>query len=193
ALASFCMAHGSEIVAAGSGFLPENWLLQAGSARGLTRPVRRRRSQPWLPCPPQALPELREQIAARLVQHGIAAGAANIATTYGASQAFDLLARILFPPGDPVLVEDPGYFVLFEQLRAHHVRLIPVPRRADGPDLEALEAACRAHRPRARLRRPPAALLLHADAAPQPDRLERRPGALPPYPVARRAVRLCGG
>jgi len=83
------------------------------------------------------------------VQHGIAAGAANIVTTYGASQAFDLLARILFAPGDAVLVEDPGYFILFEQLRAHHVRLIPVPRHADGPDLEALEAACRAHRPRA--------------------------------------------
>ena len=93
--------------------------------------------------------ELREQIATRLVQHGIAAGAANIITTYGASQAFDLLARILLAPGDAVLVEDPGYFVLFEQLRAHHVRLIPVPRHADGPDLAALEAACRAHRPRA--------------------------------------------
>jgi len=38
---------------------------------------------------------------------------------------------------------------LFEQLRAQHVRLIPVPRHADGPDLAALEAACRAHRPRA--------------------------------------------
>jgi DNA-binding transcriptional MocR family regulator len=149
ALASLCMAHCSDIVAAGSGFLPENWLLEAGSAGVLTRLLRGRRAQPWLPCPPQGLPELREQIAARLVQHGIAAGAANIATTYGASQAFDLLARILFAPGDPVLVEDPGYFVLFEQLRAHHVRLIPVPRRADGPDLEALEAACRAHRPRA--------------------------------------------
>jgi DNA-binding transcriptional MocR family regulator len=83
------------------------------------------------------------------VQHGIAASAANIVTTYGASQAFDLLARILFAPGDAVLVEDPGYFVLFEQLRAHHVRLVPVPRHADGPDLAALEAACRAHRPRA--------------------------------------------
>jgi DNA-binding transcriptional MocR family regulator len=149
ALASLCMAHGGDIVAAGSGFLPENWLLEAGTAGVLTRLLRRRRTQPWLPCPPQGLPELREQIAARLVQHGIAAGAANIVTTYGASQAFDLLARILFAPGDPVLVEDPGYFVLFEQLRAHHVRLIPVPRRADGPDLEALEAACRAHRPRA--------------------------------------------
>jgi DNA-binding transcriptional MocR family regulator len=138
-----------DLIAAGSGFLPENWLLEAAPAGVLTRLVRSRRAQPWLPCPPQGLTELREQIAARLVQHGIAAGAANIVTTYGASQAFDLLARILLAPGDAVLVEDPGYFVLFEQLRAHHVRLIPVPRHADGPDLAALEAAARAHRPRA--------------------------------------------
>ncbi len=40
-------------------------------------------------------------------------------------------------------------FVLFEQLRGQHVKLIPVPRTATGPDLEALESACRAHRPRA--------------------------------------------
>jgi DNA-binding transcriptional MocR family regulator len=76
-------------------------------------------------------------------------GPANLVTTFGASQAFDLLARILFAPGDSVLVEDPGYFVLFEQLRAHHVKLIPVPRRANGPDIEALETACRTQRPRA--------------------------------------------
>src|SRR5215469_18657762 len=149
ALARLCLAPSADIVAAGSGFLPENWLLETTPASVLTRLARGRRSQTFLPCPPQGLPELREQIATRLLQHGIAAGAANIVTTYGASHAFDLLARILFAPGDPVLVEDPGYFVLFEQLRAHHVRLIPVPRRADGPDLEALEAACRAHRPRA--------------------------------------------
>ena len=90
----------------------------------LTRLARGRRAQTFLPCPPQGLTELREQIATRLLQHGIAASAANIVTTYGASHAFDLLARILFAPGDTVLVEDPGYFVLFEQLRAHHVRLI---------------------------------------------------------------------
>jgi DNA-binding transcriptional MocR family regulator len=149
ALARLCLAPSADIVAAGSGFLPENWLLEAVSSSVLTRLTRGKRSQPWLPCPPQGLPELREQIATRLVQHGIAAGAANIMTTYGASQAFDLLARILLAPGDAVLVEDPGYFVLFEQLRAHHVRLIPVPRHAAGPDLEALEAACRTHRPRA--------------------------------------------
>src|SRR5580658_3217079 len=148
-LARLCMANCADVVAAGSGFLPENWLLEAGSAGVLNRLARGRRAQPWLPCPPQGLPELREQIATRLVHHGIACGAANVVTTYGASHAFELLARMLFSPGDAVLVEDPGYFVLFEQLRAHHVRLIPVPRHAAGPDLAALEAACRAHRPRA--------------------------------------------
>src|SRR5580693_6254007 len=148
-LARLCLRQSADIVAAGSGFLPENWLLEAASGAVLTRLARGHRVQPWQPCPPQGLPELREQIATRLVQHGIAASAAHIITTYGASQAFDLIARLLFAPGDAVLVEDPGYFVLFEQLRAHHLRLIPVPRRANGPDLEALEEACRVHRPRA--------------------------------------------
>jgi len=148
-LARQCLQQRGDVIAAGSGFLPESWLLEAGSAGVLTRLVRGRRTRPWLPCPAEGLGELREQIAARLVQHGIAAAAANILTTYGASHAFDLLARMLLSPGDAVLVEDPGYFVLFEQLRAQHVRLIPVPRHADGPDLAALEAAARAHRPRA--------------------------------------------
>jgi len=148
-LARQCLQQRGDVIAAGSGFLPESWLLEAGSAGVLTRLLRGRRTRPWLPCPAEGLGELREQIAARLLQHGIAAPAANIVTTYGASHAFDLLARILLSPGDAVLVEDPGYFVLFEQLRAHHVRLIPVPRHADGPDLAALEAAARAHRPRA--------------------------------------------
>jgi DNA-binding transcriptional MocR family regulator len=147
ALTRLCMS--SSLIAAGSGFLPENWLLEAAPSTILTRLSRGRRSQAWQPCPPQGLLELREQIVAGLAHHGIAASAANVVTTFGASQAFDLLARCLLTPGDAVLVEDPGYFVLFEQLRAHHVRLIPIPRRADGPDLEALEEACRVHRPRA--------------------------------------------
>jgi DNA-binding transcriptional MocR family regulator len=149
ALARLSLAECADLIPAGSGFLPENWLLEAVPSSELMRLVKNGRAQPWLPCPPQGLVELREHIAARLLHNGIAAGAGHIVTTFGASQAFDLLARILFAPGDAVLVEDPGYFVLFEQLRAHHLRLIPVPRTAAGPDLEALEAACRAHRPRA--------------------------------------------
>jgi DNA-binding transcriptional MocR family regulator len=123
--------------------------LEISPAAVLHRLSKTRRPQAWLACPPQGLLELREQIASRLVQQCVAASAANVVTTFGASQAFDLLARILFAPGDTVMVEDPGYFVLFEQLRAHHVRLIPVPRLTSGPDIEILEAVCRAHRPRA--------------------------------------------
>jgi DNA-binding transcriptional MocR family regulator len=148
-LARLTLSQSTDFIPAGSGFLPENWLLEASLGTELARLTKTRRAQLWLPCPPEGMGELREQIAARLVHGGIAASAANILTTYGASQAFDLLARIMFSPGDAVLVEDPGYFVLFAQLRAHHVRLIPVPRGANGPDLAALEAACRAHRPRA--------------------------------------------
>jgi DNA-binding transcriptional MocR family regulator len=149
ALARAALADASKIVAGGCGFLPAAWYAEAMPTNVMARITHARRPQAWAPCPPQGLSELREQIAARLVQRGIAAGPANIVTTFGASQAFDLIARIMFAPGDVVLVEDPGYFVLFEQLRAHHVKLIPVPRHANGPDLEALEAACRTHRPRA--------------------------------------------
>ncbi len=148
-LTRLALAHSSDIIAAGSGFLPQNWLLEASTAGVLNRLARGRQPQAWLPCPPQGLPELREHIAARLAQQGIAASPAHILTTFGASHAFDLLGRVLFAPGDAVLVEDPGFFVLFEQLRSHHVRLIPVPRERSGPDVAALEAACRAHRPRA--------------------------------------------
>ena len=44
-LASLCMAHSADVVCAGSGFLPENWLLEAGSAGVLTRLARSRRAQ----------------------------------------------------------------------------------------------------------------------------------------------------
>jgi DNA-binding transcriptional MocR family regulator len=148
-LMALCLAKPQNVIAAGSGFLPEGWLLETSLPALTTRMSRGRRPEAFLPCPPQGVPELREQIAARLAQRGIPAGPGQIMTTYGSSHAFDLLARLLLTPGDAVLVEDPGYFVLFEQLRTHHVRLIPVPRRPDGPDLAALESACRAHRPRA--------------------------------------------
>jgi DNA-binding transcriptional MocR family regulator len=148
-LARAALTRSSDVIPAGSGFLPESWFLEISPNAIMTRLTRGKRPQVWGPCPPQGLGELREHVAAKLVQQGIAVSAANIVTSSGATQAFDLICRHLLAPGDAVLVEDPGYFVLFAQLRSHHVRLIPIPRRSDGPDIEALEAACRAHRPRA--------------------------------------------
>jgi len=50
-------------------------------------------------------------------------------------------------PGDAVLVDDPGYYNLFGNLRMHGARLLVVPRNLDGPDIAALEQLAAAHRP----------------------------------------------
>src|ERR1700739_1204741 len=59
-LTRLCLANSTEIVAAGSGFLPENWLLETTPAAVLTRLSQGRRPQAWLPCSPQGMPRLRE-------------------------------------------------------------------------------------------------------------------------------------
>src|SRR5690606_4247638 len=66
----------------------------------------------------------------------------------GASQALALIARYFLKPGDPGLVDEPGYYTLFGRLAAMGVRLVGVPRTADGVDVERLEALVMEHRPR---------------------------------------------
>ncbi len=118
ALLQAVLGDPSRLIAAGSGFLPDSWVQELTTGTVLSRLARSRRPQLWATCPPQGLRELREQLSAKLQRQGIPAAMENVLTTIGASQAFDLLCRSLLAPGDVVLVEDPGYFVLFEQLRA---------------------------------------------------------------------------
>lgn len=66
----------------------------------------------------------------------------------GASQGLDLIVRTLLKPGDCVVVESPGYPVLFDLLKLHGVGMLEVPRTPRGPDLVALEALLLKHRPR---------------------------------------------
>jgi DNA-binding transcriptional MocR family regulator len=133
------------VVPAGAGFLPSSWLTEAIPAAALSRSARVAAATP---APAQGDGILRELIAERMHIGGVAAAPRNIVVTAGASQAFDLIARRLLAPDDPVLVDDPGYFVLPTQLKARGIRLVAVPRCADGPDLGALEEAARLHRPR---------------------------------------------
>ncbi len=92
---------------------------------------------------------LREVLARRLNELGISAVPPQILLTAGATHAFDLVIRYLVAPGDAVLVDDPGYYNLFGHLKLAGARLLPVPRAADGPDLEALSALAAEHRPKA--------------------------------------------
>ena len=136
------------VLPASSGALPASWLADAIPASVLPRALARSPGGMASRCPPQGLAPLRERIALLMRGQGIAVDASRILTTSGGTQAIDLIVRCFVQPGDTVLVEDPGYFLLFGRLRQAGVRMLPITRRPDGVDLEELEAACREHRPR---------------------------------------------
>jgi DNA-binding transcriptional MocR family regulator len=91
---------------------------------------------------------LRRVLSQKLTSLNIHAAPENIITTVGATHALDIVSRTLLRPGDQVMVEEPGWAVEFARLHALGMRLLPVPRRADGPDLEVMARYCEAHQPR---------------------------------------------
>jgi DNA-binding transcriptional MocR family regulator len=133
-------------VPAGAGLLPPQWLEDVISPSALSRFWRS--GGVGVPAPAQGDPVLRDLLAERLRRAAVPAAARSVLITFGASHAFDLIARRLLSPGDTVLVDDPGYFVLLTQLKAHRLNLVPVPKVADGSDLGVLEDMARLHRPR---------------------------------------------
>jgi GntR family transcriptional regulator/MocR family aminotransferase len=76
---------------------------------------------------------LREAIAEYLsTSRGVRCTAENIVIVCGIQQALDLLARLLLKKGDPIWMEDPGYFgarIAFDNVEA---RMVPVPVDDDG-------------------------------------------------------------
>jgi DNA-binding transcriptional MocR family regulator len=78
-------------------------------------------------------PGLRQVLARKLADLGIPARAGQIMTTVGATHALDIVSRTLLRPGDPVMVEEPGWSVEFARLDALGMHMLPVPRRAEGP------------------------------------------------------------
>jgi DNA-binding transcriptional MocR family regulator len=94
---------------------------------------------------------LREALSHRLADLGIHASAAQILTTNGATHALDLIIRTQLQPGDAVLVDDPGWAIMFARLTQAGIRLLPVPRGPNGPNLDTLAALAAQHQPRAYL------------------------------------------
>ncbi len=84
---------------------------------------------------------LREVVARRLRTHGIDASAGEVMITSGAQQAIDLALRLLVRPGDRIAVESPTYATALALFRAHDLRLLEVPIRPHGMDLDVLAAA----------------------------------------------------
>ncbi len=55
-------------------------------------------------------------------------------------QALDIVSRALLQPGDPVMVEEPGWAVEYARLQAMGMRVLPVPRGPEGPDMVVMRA-----------------------------------------------------
>jgi DNA-binding transcriptional MocR family regulator len=91
---------------------------------------------------------LRRALSNKLTALSVPAGPDQIITSVGATHALDIVSRTLLRPGDPVMVEEPGWAVEFARLNALGMHLLPVPRRADGPDLEVMAKYCAVHKPK---------------------------------------------
>ncbi len=91
---------------------------------------------------------LRRVLSQKLATLNLHAAPEAIITTVGATHALDIVSRTLLRAGDHVMVEDPGWAVEFARLNAMGMRLLPVPRRADGPDLEVMARYCEVHQPK---------------------------------------------
>jgi DNA-binding transcriptional MocR family regulator len=95
---------------------------------------------------------LRRALSLRLEDFGIKAVPEQIVTTIGATQALDIVTRSLLRAGDTVLVDEPGWSVEYARLTALGLRLLPVPRGEDGPDLAVMQRLIEAQKPQDRPR-----------------------------------------
>ncbi|WP_162501509.1 PLP-dependent aminotransferase family protein, partial [Methylobacterium crusticola] len=139
---------GSRVLMPGCGWLPASWMPEPGLRRGLRGLAREGADDLSAYDAPLGHAPLRALLARRLSERGIPAAPGQILLTDSATAALDLVCRFLLEPGDAVLVDDPCYFNFHALLRAHRARVVGVPVTPTGPDLAALAAALRAHKPR---------------------------------------------
>jgi DNA-binding transcriptional MocR family regulator len=132
----------------GCGWLPASWLPDAGLRRALRTLSRADDATLVEYGTPLGLPALRQLLARRLGERGIAAAPEQIMLTESGTQAVDLVARLLIEPGDTVLVDDPCYFNFHALLRAHRATIVGVPYTPSGPDVDRFAQALADHRPR---------------------------------------------
>lgn len=125
----------------GCGWLPEDWMPQDALRKGLRALAKSDGSLLTNYASAQGSGGLLRLLQTRFAEENLPVAADQIMLTGSASQAMDLICRLLLHPGDTVLVDDPGYFNFHALLRAHRVRVIGVPYRSDGPDPDAFAAA----------------------------------------------------
>lgn len=132
-------------IKSGCGWLPASWLDESGLQQSLRQVARTPVSQVAAYGHPYGYYPLREHLQRRLNEQGVSARTDQILLTLGASQALDIVVRTLFRPGDVVAVEEPCYANVLPTFRLAGVKVVGVPRGAQGIDIDALDMLARRH------------------------------------------------
>jgi DNA-binding transcriptional MocR family regulator len=132
----------------GCGWLPQSWMPEDSLRAGLRQAARDTAVNLTFYGAPRGHFPLRQVLCRQLAERGIEVPPDQIVLTESATQAIDLLCRLLLEPGDTVLVDDPCYFNFFGILRASRAKIIGVKYTQNGPDLEAFAATLAEHKPR---------------------------------------------
>jgi len=132
----------------GAWWLPASWMEETGIQKGL-RALSLKKGEFFSAYgTPAGYQPLRELLQSNLSSIGVTAAASQIVLTSGVTHAMDLITRYFVGPGDAVLVDDPGFFVLFGGLKSFGAKVVGVPWNHDGPDIPTMEALIKEHRPR---------------------------------------------
>ena len=136
------------------GTLPAEWLdppLLAGALRKVSSGAQLGALSLQYGAPAGEL-RLRRALALKLADFGVSAAPEQIVTAVGATHALDIVTRTLLRAGDSVLVDEPGWSVEYARLAALGMRVLPVPRGENGPDVAVMRRLIEAQKPAARPR-----------------------------------------
>ena len=134
----------------GSGWLPPAWRDTELLAKAIRRTARLEQSslaeygdiQGYLPMRTQLCVHLK-----RLTR--VDARPSQLLTTLGATQALDLVARLLIKPGDHVFVDEPGNGNLIKLIQLAGGHVVGVRRTQDGPSVEDMKEHLARHKVKA--------------------------------------------
>jgi DNA-binding transcriptional MocR family regulator len=134
----------------GMGVLPPEWLASSflsSAVRKVTSPAELQKFSLQYG-EPMGDTGLRQSLSNKLAGINIRVGAEQIMTTVGATHALDIVSRTLLKAGDTVMVEEPGWAIEFARLQMLGLRILPVPRGPEGPDLAVMVQYCQEHNPK---------------------------------------------
>ena len=91
---------------------------------------------------------LRESMREVMAPRGIDCKPENVLILTGSSQGIELFTKVMIDPGDVILCEAPTFLGALQTFHSYEAKVIGIPMDADGVNIDALEAAMKAHKPK---------------------------------------------